>query len=73
LMGCSMSETQEDLLARHFKVACILLDGDEAGQTASGAPLVRLGRRMFVWAPQLPDGTQPDMMSEEEIRVLLRH
>ena len=72
LMGCSMSETQEDLLARHFKVACILLDGDEAGQTASGASLVRLGRRMFVWAPQLPDGTQPDMMNEEEIQYLVK-
>jgi DNA primase len=72
LMGSSMSEVQAELLEKHFKVACILLDGDEAGQLAAADCLTRLGRRMWVWAPALPEGKQPDMLSAEEIRAFLK-
>ena len=71
LMGCSLSQVQEDLIVRHFKTACVLLDGDEAGQQAAGGILTRLGRRMWVWAPVLPKGKQPDMLSSEELAGLL--
>lgn len=30
LVGSSMSEAQAELLVKHFNVACLLLDGDEA-------------------------------------------
>ena len=33
--------------------------------------LKRLGRRMFVKALEVPDGKQPDMLSREEIVLLL--
>lgn len=71
LMGSSMSEAQEKLLAHHFKGACLLLDGDEAGRKATDELLVRLGRRIWVHATTLPDGVQPDGMTVEEIRRAL--
>ena len=71
LMGSSLSETQAELLAGHFKNACLMLDGDEAGRRATDDLLVRLGRRMWVWAVVLSDGTQPDMLNGEDIAGLL--
>jgi DNA primase len=72
LMGSSMSEAQEELLMRHFKAACILLDGDEAGQEGAADCLARLGRRIWAWAPALSAGKQPDMLMVEEIQALLK-
>ena len=72
LMGSTMSEAQEQLLVRHFNVACILLDGDEAGQQGAVDCLTRLGRRMWTLAPVLPEGKQPDMLTVEEIQALLK-
>jgi DNA primase len=72
LMGSSMSEAQEQLIVRHFKVACVLLDGDEVGQEGSMDCLKRLGRQMWVWAPALPEGKQPDMLTPEEIQALVK-
>jgi DNA primase len=72
LMGSSLSEAQEELIVRHFNVVCILLDGDEAGQAAAVDCLTRLGRRMWTYAPALAEGKQPDMLSIEEIRALLK-
>ena len=72
LMGSSMSEAQEELLVRHFNVVCILLDGDEAGQEGARDCLARLGRRVWAYAPVLPEGKQPDMLRTEEIQALLR-
>ena len=71
LLGSSLSEEQEELLATHFKRAMLMLDGDEAGRAATDECLKRLGRRMFVKALELPDGKQPDMLSREEIVLLL--
>ncbi len=71
LMGSSLSEAQGELLRHHFKNAYLMLDGDEAGQTATDECLVRLGRRMWVWAVVLPDGKQPDQFSVEELRQLV--
>jgi DNA primase len=71
LMGSAMSQAQEDLLVRHFKGACLLLDGDSAGHAAAAECISRLGRRMWVRAISLPDGKQPDMYIVEEIQLLL--
>jgi DNA primase len=73
LMGSSMSDAQADLLVRHFKAACILLDGDEAGRNATDECLVKLGRRwLWVKAVLLDHGKQADMLQAEEIRGLLK-
>jgi DNA primase len=67
LMGSSLSDVQEALIAENFKSVTLLFDGDEAGQKGREDALTRLGRRMFVFAPILPDGKQQDMLSAEEI------
>jgi DNA primase len=72
LMGSSMSKAQEELIVRHFKVVCVLLDDDEAGREGSMDCLTRLGRRMWTWAPTLPAGKQPDALSTREIQALLK-
>lgn len=72
LMGSAMSEVQEDLLVRHFKAACILLDGDEAGRQGAMDCLIRLGRRMWVHASMLEKGKQPDFLNSQELETILR-
>jgi DNA primase len=67
LMGSTLSETQEALLAKHFVGACLLLDGDQAGKAATDECLVRLGRRMYVRAAVLADDEQPDQLTTDEI------
>jgi DNA primase len=71
LMGSSMSDEQERLLAEHFTAAWLVLDGDEAGRSGTRDIVQRLVRKMFVRAVELPDGTQPDMLRSEEINTLL--
>jgi len=71
-MGSAMSPAHEELLVRHFKVVCVMLDGDQAGQEAAKDCLSRLGRRLWVWAPTLPEAKQPDMLSTEEIQAFLK-
>jgi DNA primase len=71
LMGCSLSQPQENLLAAHFQRALLMLDGDAAGRGATAELLARLGRRMWVKAISLPDGTQPDVLEAEELRTFL--
>jgi DNA primase len=72
LMGNSMSKAQEEIIIRHFNVACILLDGNEVGRQGSADCLARLGRHMFVYAPELADGKQPDSLSDEELNLLIK-
>jgi DNA primase len=71
LMGWSLSEEQEDLLAKHFHEAVLMLDGDEAGRKATPESAARLARKMFVRAVELATGAQPDRFSSEEIRAIL--
>jgi len=71
LMGYSLSEAQEILLARCFKAAWLMLDGDEPGQHAAAELLARLSRRMWVRAAVVPDGSQPDQLTGEQIKQLL--
>jgi DNA primase len=71
LLGSSLSVRQEQLLARDFKSVCLMFDGDEAGRTATDECLLRLGRRMWVWAVMLPAGKQPDQLSSDELTELV--
>lgn len=67
LMGSSLSHDQEELLARHFKAVCLLLDGDQAGRNATDEILRRIGKRLWTWASMLPDNTQPDILTADEL------
>jgi DNA primase len=68
LMGRTLSAQQEALLAG-FNEVVLILDGDEAGQTASAELTTRLAHRMFVRVIDV-DG-QPDQLSSEQIQNLL--
>ena len=48
-----------------------MLDADDAGRAATQECLKRLGRRMFVKALEVPDRQQLDVLSREEIVLLL--
>ncbi len=63
--------TQEELLVRHFKAACLLLDGDEAGRKATDEILLRIGKRLWTWAAVLPNGEQPDVLTADELAARL--
>jgi len=72
LMGSSMSDTQEDLLRNRFAEIILMLDGDEAGRKATDEIRDRLECVMYsVRIVQLPEGVQPDQLSDDEIRSLL--
>jgi DNA primase len=73
LMGNSMSQAQEELIVGHFDVACILLDGNDVGQKGSADCIARLGRRMFVYAPVLPEGKQPDTLKPDELYAFIKN
>jgi DNA primase len=71
LMGSSMSEKQEELLARFEKVI-LLLDGDEAGKGAASEIAGRLVHSHFVRIVELENGCQPDQLSSDNLRSLLQ-
>jgi DNA primase len=71
LMGCSMSQQQEELLATHFETVWLMLDGDEAGRQAADEVLPRLAERLFVRIVKVPEGKQPDSMTVEELQAAL--
>lgn len=72
LMGRSLSEAQEELLAcSNAKLLTLLLDGDEPGREAAQGMLPRLARNWFVHHAELTDGGQPDTVDESELRRLL--
>lgn len=70
LMGCSFSRRQTDLLEQHFSEALLLLDGDKAGRTASATIAAQLVSKLSTRIVNVPDGTQPDQLSEDQIRCL---
>lgn len=71
LMGCGLSSCQETLLRERFQRVLLMLDGDEAGRSASRAIAARLSRSCTVGVVHLPDGTQPDQLPPEVMRRLL--
>lgn len=65
LMGTSLSDRQSDLLHQSgARRLTLLLDGDQAGRTATAAALPRLASRFFVRTPTLPADQSPDTVPE---------
>jgi DNA primase len=72
VMGSDVSDRQADILCARFERMVLFFDGDAAGRQGTDRALVALGRRgRYVRAVLLPDGSQPDQLSEEEIKRLL--
>jgi DNA primase len=70
LMGCSLSQRQEQLLRGHFHEVILLLDGDNAGRTAGPAIAGRLVSTLSTKIVEVPAGSQPDQLGADQIRCL---
>jgi DNA primase len=71
LMGCALYEPQRHALLERFREVCLLLDGDQAGRNASPIVAAKLRSHCQVQVVDLPDGTQPDQLSMEDICQIL--
>lgn len=70
LMGSTMSDAQQNLLAP-FKKLVLMLDGDEAGRNATKEIATKLIYEHDVRAISLADNIQPDSLSVEAIKHIL--
>jgi len=71
LMGCSLSDKQSMLLVNRFQFAILMLDADPTGQRATANILQQLTPQMYVRVVTLPQGKQPDQLSDDEIQSYL--
>jgi Toprim-like/DNA primase catalytic core, N-terminal domain len=69
LMGVSVSGRQSELLHTYFRELVVMLDGDEAGRRASRVLVKRWPDAFIAWVPA---GWQPDQLSSEAIKRILR-
>ena len=72
LMGAALYEAQTAALLRHFRSIIIMLDGDAAGRRATSAITAQLRLYATVRVIHLPDGIQPDQLTTDAIRKILR-
>ncbi len=73
LMGCTMSKSQEKLLAEHFGQVVLMLDGDEAGRGAMEEISDRLQCVIYqVKTLDLYENKQPDQLTAKELQSILR-
>jgi DNA primase len=71
LMGCSLSDTQAELLAGRFQEVVLLLDGDEAGRMASDKIAARLSSAVKIYRGQVPPNRQPDDLTSAELLAII--
>jgi len=74
LMGSSLSEEQETLVVKAVGSqgrVVLMFDGDKAGQECRDDVLSRLITKVYVKVVNLPEGGQPDGLSNEGIKELL--
>lgn len=71
LMGTSCCDTQAKKLAEAgFRFAVVILDGDEAGRSATPDVVHVLSQHVYVKTVVLPEGTKPDTMDEDLVAQL---
>ena len=75
LMGSSMSDKQEELILKsvgHNGKVTLIFDNDDAGRKATKKVARKLLTKVYVKIVRLgKEGSQPDKLSEEQIRKLL--
>jgi len=71
LMGATLSEAQRSLLLTRFRAVVLMLDGDEAGRSATQQVVARLEGRIPLHIAEVPRGRQPDQLPSEEIERIL--
>ena len=71
LMGSSLSEHQEHLLAGETDRLALMFDGDEAGRNCMREFYKRLRRQVYLKEIHLQEGQQPDGLTKKAIAELL--
>ena len=71
LLGSRMSSVQEQWLANAPELLC-LLDGDEAGRKGARDIEDRLGMKVRVIVHELPDGAEPEDLTDAQLRTIVR-
>ena len=73
LMGCSLSDEQEEFILKETDKIVLLLDNDAAGREATDTLLPHLAKKAFVRTIELPEGVhQPDSLDEKELATLFK-
>jgi DNA primase len=72
LMGARLSGTQKSLLIDQYRKVILMLDGDAAGRSATAQIASDLAPAMSVSELLLAPGVQPDQMTREQIRQVLK-
>ena len=72
LMGTSLSQRQCTLLGVRFQRAMVFFDGDAAGRVATETVVPALASQLWVRAIPCPADQQPDDLSLDALRRLLR-
>jgi len=67
LVGCEMSQKQEDRILRQKKAVYLLLDGDEAGGSAKKQIINKIRGRSQVFDCEMPYGHDPASLSESDL------
>lgn len=70
VMGCDLSDLQVELLATVPSVS-LLFDGNEAGWTGAESAAKKLNGKVKVRLLRLPDGLEPDDLSQRALRWFL--
>ena len=70
-LGTALTEDHLHLLWRVAPEPVMAFDGDEAGRTGMRTAAGKLISKTFIRAVKLPDGTEPDDLSAEQLATLL--
>ncbi len=71
VFGSSLSDEQAAILAATGRPIVLMFDGNEAGRVGMRTAAGKLISKTFVRAVKLPDGTEPDELSAEQLKMLL--
>jgi len=71
-MGAALYDSQQRALLERFQRVILMLDGDAAGRRAAAEIAARLRPHCSLQVIHLASDTQPDQMSPDEIRHVLR-
>jgi DNA primase len=72
LMGARLSRTQKSFLIGQYRKVTLMLDGDPTGRSATAQIASDLAPAMSVTELLLAPGVQPDQMTSEQIRQVLK-
>jgi DNA primase len=71
LCGTSLTNRQCDLIYRYCETIVVMLDGDDAGKTATNRTVTRArSKRIYANIIELPDNMDPDDLTKEDMQAI---